>query len=91
MRPLFRTLEVLSALELLSVVALFANLLTVHSSGLASALGPIHGALYLSVAVIALFGRNVRLRTRLLALVPLLGGAFTIINVRRDASRRTAP
>jgi hypothetical protein len=45
MRPLFRVLQVFSVLELLSIVALFTNLLTVHSSALASLLGPVHGAL----------------------------------------------
>lgn len=87
MRPLFRVLGLLSVLELLSVVALFTNLLTVHTSELASLLGPVHGALYLSVAVTALFGRGLRTRTRLLALVPLFGGAFTLIALRREDGR----
>jgi hypothetical protein len=85
MRPLFRALGLLSVLELLSVAALFTNLLTVHSSELASSLGPVHGALYLSVAVTALFGRGLRTRTRLLALAPLVGGAFTLIALREAA------
>jgi hypothetical protein len=76
MRRLLRVLEVLSVLELASIAALFGNLLTVHLPGLASALGPVHGTLYLAVAV-----------TALLALVPLLGGAFTLANVRRERAR----
>jgi hypothetical protein len=87
MRPLLRALEVLSVLELVSIAALFGNLLTVHAPGVASALGPVHGALYLSVAVTALLGRGLLLRTRLLALVPLVGGAFTLANVRRERAR----
>jgi hypothetical protein len=87
MRPLLRALEVLSVLELVSIAALFGNLLTVHAPGVASALGPVHGALYLSVAVTALLGRGLLLRTRLLALVPLVGGAFTLGNVRRERAR----
>ena len=58
MRPLLRTLEVLSIAELASVVVLLTNLATVHHAGLAAALGPVHGALYLSVAVSALLGRS---------------------------------
>ena len=84
MRPLLRVLGILSVLELVSVAALFGNLLTVHSDELASALGPVHGALYLSVATTALLGRGLRLPTRLGALVPLLGGVLVLISVRRE-------
>ncbi|MFI2486011.1 hypothetical protein ACH47X_03835 [Promicromonospora kroppenstedtii] len=87
MRPLLRTLEVLSVLELVSVAALLANLATVHVDGVASALGPAHGALYLAVAVTALLGQGLLLRTRLLALVPVFGGVFTLVNVRRETRR----
>lgn len=87
MRPLLRALEVLSVLELVSVAALLVNLATVHVDGVASALGPAHGALYLAVAVTALLGQGLMLRTRLLALVPVLGGVFTLVNVRREAGR----
>jgi hypothetical protein len=62
-------------------------MITVHSSELASLLGPVHGALYLSVAVTVLLGRGLRIRTRLLALVPLIGGAFTLIALRSQAAR----
>jgi hypothetical protein len=85
--PLLRTLEVLSIAELVSIAVLLGNLLTVHADGLASVLGPVHGALYLAVAVTALLGRGLLLRTRLLALVPVLGGVFTLLNVRREAGR----
>jgi hypothetical protein len=87
MRPLLRVLEVLSVLELVSIAVLLVNLATVHVPGVASVLGPVHGALYLAVAVTALLGRNLLLRTRLLALVPVLGGVFTLVNVRRESRR----
>ncbi|QCB92695.1 hypothetical protein [Cellulomonas shaoxiangyii] len=87
MRPLLRTLGVLSVLETLSVLVLLANLATVHAHGVTSALGPVHGALYLTVAVAALLGRDLLLRTRLLALVPVVGGVLTLRNVRREARR----
>lgn len=87
MRPLLRVLEVLSVAELASIAVLLTNLWTVHLDGLAAALGPIHGALYLAVAVTALFGRGLLLRTRLLALIPVLGGVLTLLNVRTEARR----
>jgi hypothetical protein len=87
MRPLLRVLGVLSVLELLSIAVLLGNLVTVHIDGVASLLGPVHGALYLAVAVTAVLGRDLLRRTRLLALIPVLGGVFTLINVRKEARR----
>ena len=87
MRPLLRALDVLSVLELLSIAVLFGNLVTVHLPGVAPIPGPVHGALYLAVAVTAIFGRGLLLRTRLLALVPVRGGVFTLVNVRYEARR----
>ncbi len=87
MRPLLRTLEILSVLELVSIALLLGNRVTVDLPAVAPVLGPVHGALYLAVVVTALLGRGLLLRTRLLALVPVLGGVFTIVNVRREARR----
>ncbi|BAX94330.1 hypothetical protein [Mycobacterium shigaense] len=85
MTPLLRTLAVLSALELLSVVVLFGNLATVHDHRITSVLGPVHGAIYLAVAVTALLGRDLASRTRVGALIPVLSGPLTMLNVRREA------
>lgn len=90
MRPLLRALEILSVLELLSIVVLLVNLLTVHERAVTSAIGPIHGALYLAVAVTALFGRGLLLRTRLFAVIPVLGGVLTLWMVRVERSRAAA-
>jgi hypothetical protein len=86
MRPLLRVLGICSLLEVGSVVLLLANLATVHDPVLASALGPVHGALYLTVAVTALLGRGLSARTRWQALVPVVGGVLTWVNVRRESS-----
>lgn len=86
-RPVLRALEVLSVLELLSIAVLLVNLATVHIDGVASVLGPVHGALFLAVAVTALFARDLLLRTRLMALIPVAGGMLTLVNVRREARR----
>lgn len=87
MTPLLRTLGVLSALELVSVLALLTNLATVHDPTLARALGPAHGALYLAVALTALLGQGLTTRTRVYALLPVLSGPLTVRQVRREAGR----
>jgi hypothetical protein len=83
---LLRTLGVLSLLELVSVVALLTNLVTVHDETVTRLLGPTHGALYLAVAGTALLGRGLRTRTRVGALLPLLSGPLTVWNLRREAA-----
>ncbi|MGB3481149.1 MAG: hypothetical protein WBB07_02905 [Mycobacterium sp.] len=85
MTALLRVLGMLSALELVSVLALLVNLATVHDKLVSSILGPTHGALYLAVAVIALFGRGLSTATRVGALVPVLSGPLTMLNVRKEA------
>jgi len=85
--PLLRTLSILSLLELISVLALLVNLATVHDSTIASMLGPVHGAFYLAVAVTALFGRGLSTRTRAYAVLPLLSGPLTLVQVRRETTR----
>ncbi|MFK4761535.1 hypothetical protein ACI3KS_11420 [Microbacterium sp. ZW T5_45] len=87
MRPVLRVLEVLSVLELASILILLVNLATVHVDGVASVLGPVHGALFLAVAVTALLARGLLARTRWMALIPVAGGILTLINVRREARR----
>ncbi|ALE74241.1 MULTISPECIES: hypothetical protein [unclassified Pseudonocardia] len=85
MTGLLRILAALSALELVSVLALLVNLATVHDATVASVLGPAHGALYLAVAVTALLGRGLTPWTRIGAILPVLSGPLTMVNVRREA------
>ncbi|AQA05376.1 hypothetical protein BVC93_26670 [Mycobacterium sp. MS1601] len=77
-----KTLQMLSWLELLSVAVLLINLVTVHHPTVSSILGPLHGGLYLAVAVTALMGRGLSTRTRLCALIPVLSGPLTVRNLR---------
>jgi hypothetical protein len=88
MSPFLRALGALSALELISVLVLLGNLATVHDPAVTRILGPLHGALYLTVAVTAMLGRGLAMRTRIGALVPVLSGPLTMVNVRREV--RTA-
>ncbi|QHE72375.1 hypothetical protein [Rhodococcus sp. WAY2] len=85
MTGLLRILAALSALETVSVLALLVNLGTVHDATVARILGPIHGALYLAVAVTALLGRGLTTQTRVGALVPVLSGPLTMVNLRQEA------
>jgi hypothetical protein len=67
-------LRLLGAVELVSVLVLFGNLATVHDEAVASAVGPLHGMVYLAVVVAALAVARGRHRIWLLALVPAVGG-----------------
>jgi hypothetical protein len=69
-----RALRLLGAVELVSVLILFGNLATVHDEAVASAVGPLHGMVYLAVVVAALAVARGRHRIWLLALVPAVGG-----------------
>ncbi|MFC9552735.1 hypothetical protein ACFTWF_18000 [Rhodococcus sp. NPDC056960] len=85
MTGMLRALAALSVVETVSVFALLVNLVTVHDGAVARVLGPIHGALYLAVAVTALLGRGLTTRTRVGALVPVLSGPLTMVNLRQVA------
>jgi hypothetical protein len=67
-------LRLLGAVELASVLVLFGNLATVHHEAVASAVGPLHGMVYLAVVVTALAVARGRHRVWLLALIPAVGG-----------------
>ncbi len=82
-RPLFLVFVVLAALEILTLGVLLVNLATVHQPMVARAIGPIHGAVYLVVVLIGLFTPGLRWGTRLLSLIPVLGGIFAAVGARR--------
>ncbi|WP_375423935.1 hypothetical protein [uncultured Friedmanniella sp.] len=58
--------------EALTLAVLLVNLATVHVGGLAAALGPVHGLLYL-VGVVLVWSSRSRWSARLLVLVPAVG------------------
>ncbi|MDY7086779.1 MAG: DUF3817 domain-containing protein [Actinomycetota bacterium] len=64
-----------AGVELLSLLVLLANLATVHVSWVATLLGPLHGCAYL-VVIGATVAETKRIRPRLLALVPGVGGVL---------------
>jgi hypothetical protein len=72
-----RWLSIASAIELLTLLALVANLATVHHAGLASALGPVHGFCYLVTIVLA-WQLPAPLPVHMRSLVPAVGGVLVL-------------
>jgi hypothetical protein len=68
-----RLLRIAAVVEFATLVALLVNLATVHWAPLASLLGPTHGCAYLAV-IGATWRLTTSRRTRLLALLPGIGG-----------------
>jgi hypothetical protein len=78
-----RVLRVLSVLEILTLAVLLGNLATVHLPEITSAVGPIHGSVYLLVVIAALTVSGAPLRPRLYALVPAVGGLLATRSLGR--------
>lgn len=72
-----RALRLAAAAEIVTLVVLLANLVTVHQPAVSSAIGPVHGCAYLFVVIL-----TVRLsratRTRAAALIPGVGGLLVL-------------
>jgi hypothetical protein len=80
-------LRVAAAVELATVVALFANLATVHWPQVSSAVGPVHGCAYLFVILFTVrLSRDTR--TRLTAVVPGIGGLLVLRRLARAPQPR---
>ncbi|PRY45247.1 DUF3817 domain-containing protein [Umezawaea tangerina] len=73
-----QALRIAAAVELVSLVLLLTNLFTVHWRGVSSLLGPTHGCAYLFVVVLAFRWDAATTRTRLLSLVPGVGGLLVL-------------
>ena len=76
-------LTVLAVLELLTLAVLLTNLWTLHLRPVTQAIGPIHGAVYLGVVVIAVLAPGLRLRDRILGCLPVIGGMLALWSGRR--------
>jgi hypothetical protein len=80
-----RWLAISSAVETVSLVVLLANLATAHVPVVTSATGPVHGFAYLATIATA-FLLPLGTRTRLLTLVPGIGGLLALSRARRPPS-----
>ncbi|WP_367125020.1 hypothetical protein [Streptomyces phytohabitans] len=77
-RPRPDALLVAAHVELASLLALLANLATVHAPAVSSLLGPTHGCAYVFVCGAAVrAGGGARTRAAALALVPGVGGLLS--------------
>jgi hypothetical protein len=86
--PVHRLLRLAAHLELLTLVLLLANLATGHDERVSSAVGPVHGGLYLTVIIALLLREGTPGRVRALGLVPGAGGLLAVRAA--DRGRRAA-
>jgi hypothetical protein len=81
------TVRAASWAELISLAVLLANLATLHLDAVTSLGGPVHGCAYLVVVILALRHPGLPAGTRLLGLVPGVGGLLVLGSLRRRGLR----
>jgi len=78
-----RPLRIASIAELGSLAVLLANLVTVHWPPVSSLAGPTHGCAYLAVVIATYRAAGAGGRTRVLSLVPGIGGLLVLRRLGR--------
>lgn len=73
-----RLLRIAAGVEIATLVVMLVNLATVHWPAVSSLLGPTHGAAYLLVIVAAAQQPAASRSTRLLSLLPGVGGLLVL-------------
>ncbi|MFC7930212.1 DUF3817 domain-containing protein [Streptomyces cinereoruber] len=81
-----RSLRVAARAELISLIVMLANLLTVHLEPVSSLAGPTHGCAYLFVVVATWRLRRAPAAAKALALVPGVGGLLALRRTDRAAA-----
>ncbi|WP_409185853.1 hypothetical protein F9C11_17060 [Amycolatopsis sp. VS8301801F10] len=81
-----RILEIIGAVELVTLVLMLGNVVTVHQPTVSGVLGPIHGLAYMGTVIGAVLVMEGRHRVWLLALIPGIGG---LLSARAASPRRT--
>ncbi|MFV2087496.1 DUF3817 domain-containing protein [Micromonospora sp. LOL_021] len=84
-----RLLRIAAGVEITTLIVMLANLATVHWSAVSSLLGPTHGAAYLLVVVATAQQPAAPTSTRLLSLLPGVGGLLVLRALA--AHRRPTP
>ena len=84
--PELRWLATASVVEAVSLVVLLVNRVSVHLPAVTSSVGPLHGFAYLATIATA-FLAPLATRTRLLTLVPGVGGLLALRRARTDGYR----
>ncbi len=90
-RPLYVALVILTVLEVGMLAVLLMNLAVVHDPTTARLIGPVHGVVYLVIAMIALFTPGLRWQLRALGLIPVLGGILAVRAGTTGRPMRNAP
>lgn len=90
MRRMDRVLGWAALVEILSLGVLLVNLATSHLKAITSAVGPVHGTAYLTVIVAAFMVSAATRGTRLLALVPGIGGYLALRRYHATRGRRAS-
>lgn len=78
-----RLLRVAAAVEALTLLVLLVNLATVHAPAVSGAVGPTHGAAYLTVIVATLLYEGAPTAARWWAVVPGVGGLLAVRRLQR--------
>ncbi|MBQ1016614.1 hypothetical protein KBX71_01910 [Micromonospora sp. D93] len=69
-----RILQIVGTAELVTLVLMLANVVTIHLPTISHVLGPAHGLAYCASVITALLIMGGRQRVWLLALIPGIGG-----------------
>lgn len=83
-------LKWLGAAELVTLVLMLVNIVTVHSSGISSALGPAHGVAYTGTVIAGILAAESRRRVAGLSLIPGVGGWLAYRTARAAAAAEKA-
>ncbi|MFC7533996.1 DUF3817 domain-containing protein [Actinoplanes sp. GCM10030250] len=86
-----RPLDIAAAAELLSLLVLLINLVTVHLPPITSLGGPVHGCAYLFVVILTLSDAAADRTARLLSLIPGIGGVLATRRLRSRVSPGPGP
>ncbi|MCK2238653.1 MULTISPECIES: hypothetical protein [unclassified Crossiella] len=79
-----RLLRYAALAEMITVAVLLLNLVTVHWRPVSALTGPLHGTAYLLVIAACLLRENTPPRTRLLALIPAIGGYLALRRLQQS-------
>lgn len=83
-----RLLRIAAHVELVSLIAMLANVFTVHLPPISSLLGPTHGCAYLFVVIATWRLQQAPTTAKVLALVPGAGGLLALRYLNRGAAAR---
>ena len=69
-----RMLQIAGTAELVTLILMLANMLTVHAPAISQILGPLHGLAYMATVITAILVRGDRHIVWVLSLIPGIGG-----------------